>query len=334
MGRFVLVVCLVAACGRLRFDEHQGTTGDAMCAAEVDYQIDPKNCGGCGHDCLGGVCTAGTCSNVVLATAQGDVRQPVVDAGYLYYGTPGVIRRLSNETRVIEDVATYNGLAFRMVQTTDHLYWVTRDTGLVARAVKKPNQGPAEVIATGQGDVGGIASDDTFVYWDTYPTGGMIYGQQLGDILPAQLTPPLDDLTCIRLVDDTLYFLRNAIGFYSMPRTGGGPALIAPGVGSWEMAIDGDDAFMASADKLAIVRVSIATGMITTVTEATNPWGIAVDDTHVYFANEFANTIARAPRTGGPAEILAEATEPVGIAVDGRAVYWTTRGGLIGMRAK
>ena len=331
--RFV-VLWLVAGCGRIAFDERAGGDAAPTCAADTNYDVDPKNCGTCGHDCLGGECSAGRCSNVVLANAQGDVRQPVVDDLHLYYGTPGVLRRISKETRMIDDVATYNGVAFRMAQTIDYVYFVTRNTGLVARAVKKPNQGAAEVIATGQGDVGGIASDDTIVYWDTYPTAGTINAQQLGGILPMQLTAPLDDLTCIRLVGSTLYFLRDTVGLYAISRGGGSVQLVAANVGSWEMAIDGDDAFMASADKTAIVRVSISTGTVTPVTEATNPWGIAVDDTHVYFANELGNTIARAPRTGGPAEILAEADTPVGIAVDGRAVYWTTRGGLIGMRAK
>jgi len=336
-GMRLVVLWLIAGCGRIGFDEQRpGATIDApaVCGPEIDFSVDPKHCGTCGHDCLGGDCNAGRCSNVTLATDQGDLRQPVVDDKYLYYGIAGRVRRISKETRAIEDVATYNGLAFRMTQTVDYVYWVTRNTGLVARAVKKPNQGAAEVIATGQGDVGGIASNDTFVYWDNYPTGGRIYGQRLGDILPAELTPPLDDLSAIRLVDNTLYFMRDTLGLFSMSSGGGPITTIAPGVGSWEMAVDGDNVYLASADKLSILRVSIASGTVTRVTEADGPWGIVVDDTHVYFANEDGGTIARAIKTGGPAEILAQAVEPVGVAVDNRAVYWTTRGGFIGMRAK
>jgi hypothetical protein len=32
-----------------------------------NVQTDPANCGYCGHDCLGGGCTAGVCQPVVLA---------------------------------------------------------------------------------------------------------------------------------------------------------------------------------------------------------------------------------------------------------------------------
>ena len=41
-------------------------TPDAGCAA--DASTDPKNCGGCGHDCIGGACMGGECQPVSLAT--------------------------------------------------------------------------------------------------------------------------------------------------------------------------------------------------------------------------------------------------------------------------
>src|SRR5438445_6182548 len=41
---------------------------DAGCTA--DTQNDPKNCGKCGHDCVGGSCTAGACQVATLVTGQ------------------------------------------------------------------------------------------------------------------------------------------------------------------------------------------------------------------------------------------------------------------------
>lgn len=40
---------------------------DASCVP-VDAATDPKNCGRCGHDCLGGTCSNGVCQPVVLTT--------------------------------------------------------------------------------------------------------------------------------------------------------------------------------------------------------------------------------------------------------------------------
>src|SRR4051812_46742205 len=41
---------------------------DASCTA--DTQSDAKNCGKCGHDCVGGQCTAGVCQVATLVTGQ------------------------------------------------------------------------------------------------------------------------------------------------------------------------------------------------------------------------------------------------------------------------
>src|SRR5512143_813631 len=42
---------------------------DAPCEAAV--ATDPKNCGGCGRDCLGGGCEAGVCQPVLVTTGSG-----------------------------------------------------------------------------------------------------------------------------------------------------------------------------------------------------------------------------------------------------------------------
>ena len=36
----------------------------------ADTMNDAKNCGVCGHDCLGGKCLKGACQPIILATAQ------------------------------------------------------------------------------------------------------------------------------------------------------------------------------------------------------------------------------------------------------------------------
>src|SRR5271165_4916495 len=43
-------------------DASPGCDGAASCAAACgDVQTSSQNCGSCGHDCLGGACTAGKC---------------------------------------------------------------------------------------------------------------------------------------------------------------------------------------------------------------------------------------------------------------------------------
>ena len=61
-----------------------GGGGAAPCVPSGDHASDPKNCGACGHDCLGGACTAGQCRPVAIWTGRAD--PPLyVDAEYVYW---------------------------------------------------------------------------------------------------------------------------------------------------------------------------------------------------------------------------------------------------------
>src|SRR3990172_1836857 len=74
--------CVVAGCG-LTVAGTLGTTGDAAsgdgaldgeagpCTPSPSFATDPRNCGSCGHDCLGGACTAGACEPFALVTFAG-----------------------------------------------------------------------------------------------------------------------------------------------------------------------------------------------------------------------------------------------------------------------
>jgi hypothetical protein len=55
-------------------------------AACVDTQSDSHNCGQCGHDCLGGVCSAGVCQPLQIALGQGQVTTVVLDDTSIYWG--------------------------------------------------------------------------------------------------------------------------------------------------------------------------------------------------------------------------------------------------------
>jgi hypothetical protein len=56
---------------------------DAPCTA--DTQNDPKNCGKCGHDCVGGACTAGVCQIATLVTGQIYVTSLAITSTKIYW---------------------------------------------------------------------------------------------------------------------------------------------------------------------------------------------------------------------------------------------------------
>ncbi len=53
----------------------------------VDFKTDAKNCGACGHDCLGGTCLEGLCQPVAVASPTQSYNMTIfgLDAQYLYY---------------------------------------------------------------------------------------------------------------------------------------------------------------------------------------------------------------------------------------------------------
>src|SRR5215467_10227089 len=59
-------------------------TGSDACAG-VYLSSDPKNCGACGHDCLGGTCVTGICQPVIIANGVTDLEGLAIDAANVYW---------------------------------------------------------------------------------------------------------------------------------------------------------------------------------------------------------------------------------------------------------
>ncbi len=57
-------------------------------SCDADLKTDKKNCGRCGHDCLGGTCDAGTCQAVELGTiASAPLYDVAVSSQHVFVGT-------------------------------------------------------------------------------------------------------------------------------------------------------------------------------------------------------------------------------------------------------
>lgn len=54
-------------------------------ACDADIAVDPRNCGRCVHDCLGGTCAAGRCEPYVFSSSTGPIGV-TLDATYVYTG--------------------------------------------------------------------------------------------------------------------------------------------------------------------------------------------------------------------------------------------------------
>lgn len=124
-----------------------GCAGGGQCCSSTcaDLSSDPKNCGACGHDCLGGKCSAGQCQPVAFADVNDTVSDLAVDDGYLYWtifdsGAPAAIKRLpvgGGTPDVVAVVEYADALAF----DSNNIYFVTTQTGHFVGKTSKASLG-------------------------------------------------------------------------------------------------------------------------------------------------------------------------------------------------
>lgn len=102
---------------------------DAPIACNADLENDPAHCGRCGHDCLGGTCTAGKCGPVTLASGLVNPNTIALDAMNVYTTTYGDGRVL----RVAKDGSSTTPLASGMEKSSgvavagNVLFWTNAD---------------------------------------------------------------------------------------------------------------------------------------------------------------------------------------------------------------
>ena len=335
----VVSVLLLASCGRVAFDERviadaTDATAAPVCDPGVDFQRDSANCGTCGHDCLGGICEQAKCQPVRLDTSSNELRSIFLDETHIYFAGIGAIGRVPKAGGPVETVATFTGTAFRMTEHGGYLYFAVPDVQVVARTPISSIDAAAEIIDSGAGPLSGIVSDGAYAYWATTDPAGRIRRTQIGTGTRSDVTPTnVGMMHGLRLVGSTIYFLNESVGLERIDTNGGNRALVAP-VGTFEVEIDGNDAFTTSLTRDEIVHVSLSDGAVTRLAAADGPWGLAFDATHIYVANEQGGWIGRVSRAGGTQEVLATLADPVGIAVDEKAIYYTARYGGIYKLAK
>lgn len=160
-------------------DANEAST-DSGCAMTVcngqcvDTISDDKNCGKCGHDCLGGTCTAGRCDPVVLL-ANTRVADFVLGANDVYIVLEGqnnvgkCAKTGCNKTPTLLSAQSGQFDTRRITTDQQTLYW----TSLFATSVYAcPVSGcvsPATFTATSLYGAG-ITTDGTNIFWVTSGT--------------------------------------------------------------------------------------------------------------------------------------------------------------------
>lgn len=136
------------------------------CDASID---DPRNCGRCGHDCLGGACEAGVCKPFVLvkesATAIASDNVFVYFASETVGNIEGCPRfGCSNATHLVDNAPRPNAVA---VDSTN-VYYTTNlaDGGYLASCGKLGCDGGATIVSSGHANPSSLIVDNTSAFFE------------------------------------------------------------------------------------------------------------------------------------------------------------------------
>jgi hypothetical protein len=275
---------------------------------ETKLDTDPKNCGRCGHDCLGGACTAGRCESVVLKAGLENPDDIAVDATGVYvstHGNAGTVLRFAKDGSKVDVLASGHTKARGVtLDGQNHVYWSNLDY---------PGDG-------GDGSWGGV--------WGcTLPACGDIHLVTLGDWAAH-----------VRYANGSLFFAENnnSAAIRVQP-DGTARSEFSTSAGIWSVAADATHVyFQANGADGKFKRIPLAAG----ATEEVGPleYGgslgfTAIDDERVYWAYSEYDTptghvySALKSNLGAPKEQYGTDNKgSVGVAVDATTLYWTNGG--------
>jgi hypothetical protein len=292
-------------------------TGPASCG---DTRVDPQNCGRCGHDCLGGTCSAGACEPVGLATLGGTPLARIVLApGYVFVSTlttttvqPGGIWRVPQAGGAAELFVAVR-LAEQMAVVGDTLYFI----------VDAPQ-------GAGAGQQGGLYScpwaaaapcAPTLLAASDRPTalavdqGRLVYADAVGVSSYALPLGPPTPLMSLPLAALSLHADGDAVFYTSLGPTAGGKTIagltqLTPSKGT-------------SLDLYLAIGVLATPGALVGAPDALY---VAVFDGLAMAPS----VVRRVPRTGAttPCDYGGSGNaRPYGVHTDATRIYWTNQGG-------
>jgi hypothetical protein len=91
--------------------------------ANVDLDVDAKNCGACGHDCMHGECSSGVCQPWVLTTVDGGTLYgPGTNGTHVFYSINGTVFRIQPD----------GGAAVQMTTSLDARAFAPGPNGMLA----------------------------------------------------------------------------------------------------------------------------------------------------------------------------------------------------------
>jgi sugar lactone lactonase YvrE len=270
---------------------HVCNQGTADCSGQcIDTASSATNCGACGHDCLGGNCTAGKCGGQVLTETLQNVGL-TLDAYNLYFTDFG---------------------------------------GNQVNTIAITGQGGDVLLANNQSGPTGIAVDGTNLYWTNSTGGSVMFRPLAMGGMPTPLAASQANPNDVVVDATTVYWVNRGDGtVMSAPIKGGNPTMLASGQNTpVRIARDANNLYWSNRGDGTIMQLSLMGGKPAAIAINQNlPNGIVVYNGSVYWANGGGGDIRSVPIGGGNVVTLATGQKnPYSLAVDDSGTYWTNWG--------
>ena len=302
------------------------------CAPGQDFTADPKNCGRCGHDCLGGACLQNACQPVLLTTGATSFHVRA-DATHLYFADTAkhVISRVPKRGGPIEVLADDEPFLYELEIDDQHVYYQTAEH---VRRVPKQG-GPRQDLAPAT-NIGFVAIDAKGLFWaEGQGVGGARIHQAGADGSGEHvIVKDRSGVETIEIDGDQMYYGENGLD-----RAAGGVRVYDLVTGQDKvvaehpcrrLVLDRDNVYFLDYLGPSVWRAPRAGGPaigIGTGPYVTYDADLAVDDTYVYWAagGSTGGGLYRVEKKGGDTVTLASMNDVAGVAIDEAAVYWTIR---------
>ena len=316
------------------------TTEAASC---FDTTSDSKNCGACGHDCLGQPCVEALCVPAVIASAQDEPRTLAVDEDGIYWAsgrTAGVYACRPKACPGGPTMIADEGVpVVALVTSKFYLFWSIRTE---IHRLAKNSTDVVRVDNGAAGAVDALAADETsFYFTNTDVLGGVARCASAGCPMgnAEYLAYDFERPSGLALGPTGFAFFAGAQErsvVYCSPACGDPPAKLAKilAAGLIEpdtIALDERAAYFTQGLNSAVAGVSRASlsapFVATALAPIDTPGPLATDATSVYFVGKSDGSIRKVPKSGGPVVVLARGQPaPRAIAVDDARVYFTNAG--------
>ena len=285
-----------------------GKTDATTNTCGADLTSDGKNCGRCGHDCLGAACKASACDSIELAGGLDFPSGIAVDNGGLYVTIVNanvVVKVDKNTPGSPTTIATGQTNAFGIVVSGPTLFWTNRDFPYTGSGTSK----------------GGLWKCTTATCATTI----------------ANVTSG-DDAQNVQLANDHLYFVENNASQVKWLATDGSDVKTKGTLGSHPYGVAGDNQFVyfnSSSTELDRTPFDGGGDPVAFATYGPNyqfRGQIAIDGDYVYYTftdSTGTGQVVGAPkdtsnvtkRTFGPSPAT---MSPLGMAFDDTYIYWST----------